>query len=125
MECREVQEKMMDFIRQELTDQETEQFMSHIDSCPECYEELQISYSLFLGLRMLEQDQEDSFHIQNELDTFLQETRDKIFKRHILKELFFWLTVLAAFGVVVFFALQITRVLNPGLFHQIITFGQG
>ncbi len=122
MDCRAAQEKMMPFIRRQLNDEELEQFVRHIDSCQECYEELQISYSLYQGLRMLEQDQLDSFHIQHGLDRLLQDSREKVQKRHRIKKAVFWITVGALAGVFLFFAMQLIRWLNPELFHRMIPF---
>ncbi len=120
MDCSTAQKKMMMFIREELKDDELEAFVKHIDSCQECSEELQISYSLFLGLRMLEQEQTDSFNIQHALDVFLQKQRDRIRKRHFLKRLFFLITLLVVAAAVVFFAFQLIRWMNPGLLESIM-----
>ena len=119
MDCRTAQEKIMDFINQEMTDDETRAFVEHVDSCPDCYEELQISYSLFLGLKMLDQEDTDSFHIQHELDRFMEETKSRIFKRRLIRKILFWTTLIVCVIVALFFLLQLIRWLNPELWGKL------
>lgn len=52
--CREAEKLVMPFIDHELDEDELEQFLRHIHSCPACHEELEIYYTVFLGLRQLD-----------------------------------------------------------------------
>lgn len=113
MDCREAQEKIMPFIREELPDEHLELFIEHIDSCTECMEELEISYSIFWGLRMLQDDMADSFHIQRALDEFMASNREKIAKRHRRKRFFFGLFVGFIIVAALFFVVQLIRMVRP------------
>jgi glycosidase len=44
-----------------------EPFIKHVQSCPDCYEELEISYIMLEGMRRLEQDEGIAVNFQQEL----------------------------------------------------------
>lgn len=113
MDCREAQEKIMPFIHEELPDEHLETFMEHMDSCNECKEELEISYSIFWGLRMLQDDAVDSFHIQHSLEEFLKKTRERIVKHHRRQKFILGLFVGFLFVVALFFGIQLLRMMRP------------
>lgn len=113
VDCRKTQENIMPFIREELPEEQLEGFMQHIDSCSECKEELEISYSIYWGLHMLQDDANDSFHIQRSLEKFLQKTRDHIARRHRRHRFLFGLFIGFLVLVVLFFAFQFVRMLQP------------
>ena len=54
MTCKEAENLVMPYIRHELDVGQMEEFLEHIDTCQECREELEIYYTVFLGLRQLE-----------------------------------------------------------------------
>lgn len=54
LNCREAEKMVMPYINAELDEQELEQFLNHIHNCPECKEELEIYYTVSLGLRQLD-----------------------------------------------------------------------
>lgn len=119
MDCRTAQGKIMGFINKEMSDDEMEAFVEHVDSCQDCYEELQISYSLFLGLQMLDQEDADSFHIQHALDDLMENARSRIRKRRLVKRIIFWSTLLIIVVVVLFFTFQMIRWLYPDLWEKL------
>ena len=50
-----MEERIIPFLQNQLDDDELEAFITHIEHCPQCYEELQISFSLFYCLKMLDE----------------------------------------------------------------------
>ena len=54
LSCREAEKMVMPFIDGQLDEQELEAFLNHIHGCPACKEELEIYYTVSLGLRQLD-----------------------------------------------------------------------
>ena len=55
MNCQETQRLVMPYIQDELTPEELEGFLEHVEACPDCREELEIYFTVALGLRQLEE----------------------------------------------------------------------
>lgn len=64
MFCKEIQDKILRFIDNDIKDKELEDFLKHINECQSCKEELEIYYSLLNGCKQLNSDLEvpDDFH---------------------------------------------------------------
>ncbi len=58
MNCLEAQSKIVAFIEDKLNDDEIVDFVRHIRSCENCAEELEIYYTLMVGMKQLDEDQE-------------------------------------------------------------------
>ncbi len=54
--CREAEKMVMPFINHKLDEEELEHFLCHLEKCPDCQEELEIYYTVFLGLRQLDDE---------------------------------------------------------------------
>ena len=52
--CREIEKMVMPYINHQLDEVQLEQFLKHVRSCPACREELEIYYTVSLGLRQLD-----------------------------------------------------------------------
>ncbi len=65
MDCKEVEKKIPSFLQEELGGSSLEEFMGHIQHCPECEEELTIQLLVTEGLERLEQG--SNFNLQEEL----------------------------------------------------------
>ena len=70
--CREVQSRISDYIEGNIPPEELEEFLSHIESCEECREELNIYYTIYLGLLQLDHEEKDIKEL-NDLDGALAE----------------------------------------------------
>ena len=55
MTCEEAERLVMPYINGSITDQELEGFLKHIDHCPECREELEIYFTVDVGIRQLDE----------------------------------------------------------------------
>ena len=51
MTCREAERLVMPYINGELTDAELAEFLKHIDTCEDCREELEIYFTVDVGIR--------------------------------------------------------------------------
>ncbi|MCH5273369.1 MAG: zf-HC2 domain-containing protein [Lachnospiraceae bacterium] len=54
MDCKRAQELVAPFINGQLNTEDAEAFLEHVESCGECREELEVSYSLMTAIRQLE-----------------------------------------------------------------------
>ena len=70
--CMEIQSQITDYIEGNLAPDKLEEFISHINSCEECREELNIYYTLYLGILQLEHEDEEVKEL-NDLDGALAE----------------------------------------------------
>lgn len=66
MNCKECEKKISNFIANALEEDEAEAFIKHIESCPECKEELSIQYLVNEGIARLEDGR--TFNLAGELD---------------------------------------------------------
>ncbi len=65
MDCRAFESKIPAYIAGQLQMEEMQEFLDHADSCGECYDELEITYSVMQGIRQL--DSEDGLISANSL----------------------------------------------------------
>ena len=71
MDCKRVMELMTQFINEQLDAEDVQAFLDHIDSCPECREELEVNYSLMTAMKQLDEDTDLS-------DNYIEELNQKI-----------------------------------------------
>lgn len=71
MDCKRAMELITQFINEGLNAEDTEAFLNHIDSCPECREELEVTYSLMTAMKQLDEDADLS-------DNYIEELNQKI-----------------------------------------------
>ena len=65
MNCKEAEKKIPSFLQEELGGSELEEFLEHVENCPECEEELTIQLLVTEGLERLETG--NNFNLQDEL----------------------------------------------------------
>ena len=56
MTCTETQSLIKAFINDELNINEQEEFIQHIESCPNCREELEVYYAILTAMKQLDED---------------------------------------------------------------------
>lgn len=61
MDCKTAQSLVIPYINDQLSDEETEDFLEHIENCKECYEELEIHFTVHYALQKLDEDDKISF----------------------------------------------------------------
>lgn len=71
MDCKRALELIAKFINEQLNAEDTQAFLDHIDSCPECREELEMTYSLMTAMKQLDEDTDLS-------DNYIEELNEKI-----------------------------------------------
>ena len=56
MTCREVEKLVIPYIHDELTVDQLDEFLEHVEVCDSCMEELEIHYMVDVGLKKLDED---------------------------------------------------------------------
>lgn len=72
MDCKRAMERMTQFINEQLDAEDVQAFLDHIDSCPECREELEVTYSLMTAMKQLDEDTDLSDNYIEELNTKIE-----------------------------------------------------
>lgn len=65
MNCKEAEKKIPSFLQDDLDGTKLEEFVEHVENCPECKEELSIQFLVTEGLERLEGG--NNFNLQEEL----------------------------------------------------------
>ena len=88
--CMEIQAQITDYIDGSLPPDELEGFITHLNSCEECREELNIYYTLYLGILQLEHEDEEVkelYDLDGALADELEHSERLIRRRHFLQGL--------------------------------------
>ena len=85
MDCKTAQSLVIPYINGQLNDEETEEFLEHIENCKECYEELEIHFTVHYALQKLDEDDRVSFNIPKMLKENLKDARNRIRRRKIFR----------------------------------------
>ncbi len=57
MECKDVQQKFIPFIDDQLCIRDLDAFLQHISECEECREEYDVYYTMIMGMRYLDEEE--------------------------------------------------------------------
>ncbi len=76
MDCKEVQKSITAFLNGELHGKNAENFLNHVEECPECKEELSIQYLVKEGTVRLEEG--GSFDLSKDLNRLIETSYKKI-----------------------------------------------
>lgn len=80
MTCLEAQSKIVAFIEDKLSDEELLEFVKHIRNCNNCAEELEIYYTLMIGMKQLDNEENLSADFKKELEDKLNRSVNHIKK---------------------------------------------
>lgn len=81
MDCKEVQKLVTKYIDKDMTEKELAMFLEHIEHCKECYEELEINYTIYLALMQLDDDLGASYDINAMLLEELKSSKKYIVRK--------------------------------------------
>lgn len=112
MTCMKAQSMITPFINNKLTLKETEEFIDHVLSCPDCREELEVYYALLTAMKQLDEDKNLSDDYGSELAIKLEKAQEKIihekFKYYRKKSALVLIILLIA----IFFSIKYTNILK-------------
>lgn len=84
MTCIDTQRLILPFINGELDMIQLEGFINHINSCPNCMEELEVYYVLLSGMKQLDEDKVLSNNFHHDLMNLIKRSEDRIFHKKVL-----------------------------------------
>ena len=99
MDCKEFNGLIQDFLNDRLDEMKLSEFLSHIEECEDCRDELRIQYLIYEGLARLEEGA--TFDVDKDLSDYMQLQREGIKLTAIASEII----TTAAFVIVLFVVL--------------------
>ncbi len=95
------------FLDDDLDNQDLSDFLDHIDSCPECKEELTIQFLVRVGMQRLEDG--NTFNLAQELERELADAKRKMHRRKtlVLVSYVLEISVAALFAIVILLAIAL------------------
>ena len=106
MTCREAERLVMPYINGSITDEELKEFLKHIETCEDCREELEIYFTVDVGIRQLDQET-GTYNIKGALETALELSRQRVHTLGILETARYAVNTLCFWAVLVVLVLQI------------------
>lgn len=82
MNCKDAEKLIPPFLVKQLNSRDLNQFLLHVEECPECMEELTIQYLVMTGTSLIEEGK--SFNLRKALNELLSEAKAKVKKWKIL-----------------------------------------
>lgn len=101
MNCKDAEKNIPYFLQDELDEGRLEEFIDHVEHCPECKEELTIQFLVSEGLEHLEQG--GNFNLQEELLMKLADAQHRISMHHMLWYILVILEAAVALAIIVAF----------------------
>jgi hypothetical protein len=77
MICKEAERLVMPYINDELTDEELGEFLEHMESCPDCREELEIYFTVDVGIKQLDSEI-GNYNIKGALKSTIEQSRQRL-----------------------------------------------
>ena len=106
MNCKECEKLIPAFIAGELSDKDLESFLAHVESCPDCEEELTIQILIAEGMSRLEDGR--AFDLKEEINRRMEGAEHKLRMHKVFRYMRITFENLAAIAVgtlLVFFVL--------------------
>ena len=109
----EAQSLITAFIDNKLPSDKQEDFVTHMKNCPDCHKELEIYYTLLVGMRQIDNGEELCEDFDEDLDKNLDRLRGRSSGRRRVIMSTFTLIMIGLIGFMVFFYIQsLGRVYN-------------
>ena len=119
MDCKKAQSLVTAYIMRKLNDKDLEDFLEHVDSCEECYEELEIYYTVHYTIARLDEDEADQvYNVKKALQNRLEESRFYIWRTKVSRIYRIGLMVLAELLLVVILMTQADLWQNGTMEHN-------
>ena len=104
MDCKEFNSLIQDFLNDRLSEMKLSEFLSHIEECEDCRDELRIQYLIYEGLARLEEGA--TFDVDKDLSDYMQLQRKRLSSEGIkLTAIASEIITTAAFVIVLFVVL--------------------
>lgn len=83
MDCKEFNGLIQDFLNDRLSEMKLSEFLTHLESCDDCRDELRIQYLIYEGLERLESG--DTFDVDKDLSDLMKLQRKRLRMRRDIK----------------------------------------
>jgi hypothetical protein len=109
MDCKEAQQLITKYISGEINDKDLDKFLEHIQTCKDCYEELEINYTIFSAFMQLDDSPGASYDINTMLQEELNASRKYIKNKKIFDnyKVFFYIAAMIVMTFVLLVQLKL------------------
>ncbi|WP_167956276.1 anti-sigma factor family protein [Anaerosporobacter faecicola] len=83
MTCKEAQGLIMPYINDKLDVDQLEEFLTHIEQCSDCKEELEVYFTLLTGMKQLDEDKNLSGNLHVDFEKSLHKSEERIRKTRL------------------------------------------
>lgn len=87
MKCEDAVLKIGDYIKGDMSCGEMEEFIAHVKTCPECYDELETYYTISVGMKFLDDIRQEPYNIPEMLKQDLRKKEKYLRRRRQLGRL--------------------------------------
>lgn len=105
MTCKQVENLVMPYIQGKLADEKLEDFLDHLENCPNCKDELETYYIVDVGLKQLDSDS-TIYDIKGNLEQVIETSRQWLYYEKIRKIIYYAVNTLCIYGVLLMIFLQ-------------------
>lgn len=78
MDCKEVQANIDLFVKDKLDIRSMKEFLDHVDQCDDCMDELEVYFTLYTGMQILEEEKDTGINYRVDLERKLRRAEDLI-----------------------------------------------
>lgn len=107
MTCREAERMVMPYINRELTLEEQEEFLDHVAQCEDCSDELEIYYTIQVGLEQLEKAPHSTYDIHKLMEEDIHSSRQKIYRSKVFGGIRLLISIVATVCIITAIVLQV------------------
>lgn len=83
MKCEKALLMIDKYIDNKLSHRELQEFIDHVKSCPECYDELETFYVINVGMKYFDEEKLDSYNFPNMLKQDLEQKIARLQRRKL------------------------------------------
>ncbi len=105
MTCKEAERLVMPYIKDELTDEELQEFLEHMEVCPDCREELEIYFTVDVGIRQLDSET-GNYNIKGALEAAVEQSRQRLQAVRLIKIARYTVSTLCVMALIITILLQ-------------------
>lgn len=110
MDCRTAQSLVNSYIEKEMTVDQLEQFLRHVENCPSCYDELETYFIVYYAMKRLDNDKEGSFNMSKLLHEDMKKRKHEVYSYRIKETLLISLILITS-SIVILELLQMLGII--------------
>ena len=106
MNCKEEERLIPFYLKDELNEKKSQEFLEHVKECKSCYEEMEIQYLASTGLEWLESG--SSFDLECEMKKILFNSEKKLKHKRMIRIAGTVINILAIASIIITLVVQIS-----------------